>query len=77
MAHPVRRRAQGTWLSRRWRYVVSARVEVKDALPPFESLEPEMLVAIGGKDFIVSDLEVARCIAGQGSYPSRSSPVMT
>ena len=61
---------RSAWLSEAGgEYVVSARVEVKDALPPFESLEPEMLVAIGGKDFIVSDLEVARCIAGQGELP--------
>jgi len=62
--------ARSAWLSDAGgEYVVSAQVPVNDTLPAFESLAPEMLVSIGGKSFAVSDLETARCIAGQGELP--------
>ncbi|MEI7431917.1 MAG: DUF4178 domain-containing protein, partial [Betaproteobacteria bacterium] len=62
--------ARNAWLSEAGgEYVVSAQVAVNDSLPAFESLEPEMLVNLSGKSFAVSDLETARCIAGQGELP--------
>lgn len=50
-------------------YVVSRQVAVSEALPPFEALTPEMQVTIAGNGYTVTDLETARCIAGQGELP--------
>lgn len=61
---------RSAWLSEAGgEYVVSALVPVNDTLPAFETLAPEMPVLIGGKSFTVTDLESARCIAGQGELP--------
>ena len=61
---------RSAWLSEAGgEYVVSALVPVSETLPAFESLEPEMLVKISGKDFAVTDLETAHCIGGQGELP--------
>ena len=61
---------RAAWLSEAGgEYVVSAQVPVTEVLPSFDSLKPEMLVSIGGHSFTVSDLETARCVAGQGELP--------
>ncbi len=61
---------RSAWLSEAGgEYVVSAMVPVNDPLPAFETLAPEMAVIIGGRSFAVTDLESARCIAGQGELP--------
>ena len=58
------------WLSEAGgEYVVSALTAVKEPLPAFSELAPEMPLTIGGKVFQVTDLEAARCIAGQGELP--------
>ena len=50
-------------------YVVSRQVTVSEALPAFETLAPEMQVTIAGNGYTITDLETARCIAGQGELP--------
>ncbi|WP_300455211.1 DUF4178 domain-containing protein [Accumulibacter sp.] len=52
-------------------YIVSAQVEVRQPLPAFADLAPEMAVNIDGRRFTVTDLETARCIAGEGELPFR------
>lgn len=52
-------------------YIVSAQVEVRQPLPAFADLAPEMAVTIDGRRFTVTDLETARCIAGEGELPFR------
>ena len=49
--------------------MVSSQVPVSEALPAFETLTPEMQVSVAGRSFTVTDLETARCIAGQGELP--------
>lgn len=58
------------WLSEAGgEYVVSSQVPVAEPLPAFATLAPEMQVTVAGRVFTVSDLESARCIAGQGELP--------
>jgi len=58
------------WLSEAGgEYVVSALTAVGEPLPAFETLSPGMPVTIAGRSFRVTDLESARCIAGQGELP--------
>lgn len=51
--------------------IVSAQVAVKDPLPAFSTLAPEMPVTLDGRRFVVTDLATARCIAGEGELPFR------
>ena len=61
---------RSSWLSQAGgEYVVSAQVPVSETLPAFETLKPEMQVSVAGRPFTVTDLETARCIAGQGELP--------
>ena len=61
---------RSAWLSEAGgEYVVSSLVPVDTELPAFEALQPEMPVTIGGRIFFVTDLQTARCIAGQGELP--------
>lgn len=61
---------RAAWLSEAGgEYVVSAQVAVAEAIPEFASLQPEMAVTLAGRNFTVTDLESARCIAGQGELP--------
>ncbi|MBI4743060.1 MAG: DUF4178 domain-containing protein [Betaproteobacteria bacterium] len=58
------------WLSEAGgEYVVSSLTAVSEPLPAFETLSPEMPVTLAGRNFRVTDLESARCIAGQGELP--------
>lgn len=50
-------------------YVVSTLTAVNETLPAFETLKPEMPLTIAGRNFQVTDLETARCIAGEGELP--------
>lgn len=64
--------AKSAWLSEAGgEFIVSARVTVKEPLPSFETLTPEMSVILDGQHFTVTDLERARCISGQGELPFR------
>lgn len=61
---------RNAWLSEAaGEYIVSAQVAVKDPLPAFEALRPDMPVVLDGRRFQVADLETARCVAGQGELP--------
>ena len=61
---------RNAWLSEAGgEYVVSAQVVVNEAIPAFEILLPETVVTLAGRSFSVTDLETARCIAGQGELP--------
>ena len=61
---------RNAWLSEAGgEYVVSAQVVVNEAIPAFETLSPETVVTLAGRSFSVTDLETARCIAGQGELP--------
>ena len=61
---------RSSWLSQAsGEYVVSGQVPVSETLPAFETLKPEMQVSVAGRPFTVTDLETARCIAGQGELP--------
>lgn len=58
------------WLSEAGgEYVLSRLAAVKEPIPAFASLEPDSPVNLGNKLFLVSDLETARCIAGEGELP--------
>lgn len=64
--------ARSAWLSEAGgEFVVSSQTLVDDTLPSFEALQPEMQISVGGSSFTVTDLESARCIAGQGELPFR------
>jgi len=52
-------------------YIVSAQVSVREPIPAFTALVPEMPVTLDGRHFTVTDLETARCISGQGELPFR------
>ena len=58
------------WLSEAGgEYVVSALTAASEPVPAFETLQPEMSLSLAGQDFLVTDLETARCISGQGELP--------
>lgn len=62
--------ARSAWLSEAGgEFVLSSQTPVDETLPAFDALQPEMPVSIGGRSFTVTDLETARCIAGQGELP--------
>jgi len=52
-------------------YFVSTQVAVREPVPAFATLTPEMAVVLDGRRFVVSDLRTARCIAGEGELPFR------
>ncbi|HPU79073.1 DUF4178 domain-containing protein [Accumulibacter sp.] len=61
---------RGAWLAEAaGEWIVSAQVAVADPLPAFETLAPDLPVTLDGRSFRVTDLETARCIAGQGELP--------
>lgn len=61
---------RSAWLSEAGgEYVVSAQVAVGEAIPAYESLQVEEAVTLAGRSFKVTNLETARCIAGQGELP--------
>lgn len=61
---------RSAWLSEAGgEYVVSAQTRVSEAIPAFESLRPQDAVTLAGRNFSVTDLETAHCIAGEGELP--------
>ena len=62
--------ATTAWLSEAGGEYVLTRLEpLKSSVPAFEVLEPNMQFIINDKAFVVTDLESARCIAGEGELP--------
>jgi ribosomal protein S27E len=61
---------RGGWLSDAGgEYAVSFLKAPGATLPPFASLMPNDELNLAGRDFIVTDLEEAMCIAGEGELP--------
>ena len=61
---------RGGWLSDAGgEYAVSFLKAPGATLPPFASLMPNDELKLAGTDFIVTDLEEAMCIAGEGELP--------
>jgi ribosomal protein S27E len=61
---------RGGWLSDAGgEYAVSFLTQPGATLPPFASLMPNDELKLAGRDFIVTDLEEAMCIAGEGELP--------
>lgn len=54
-------------------YAVTFRVQPSEPLPPFSELRPGQTVTLKGRPFQVSNLENARCIAGEGELPAQLS----
>jgi len=58
------------WLSEAGgEYVISFLKVVKEPLPAFERLQAGMVVPLAGREFTVTNLESAYCIAGEGELP--------
>ncbi len=58
------------WLSEAGgEFVISRLIQVPEAIPAFETLTPDMRLDLAGHPFVVSDLESALCIAGEGELP--------
>ena len=61
---------RSAWLSEAGgEYVVNAQVAVGEAIPAFENLQIEEAVTLAGRAFKVTNLDSARCIAGEGELP--------
>ena len=61
---------RGGWLSdANGEYLVTFLKAPGAALPEFAKLMPNDELTLAGKDFVVTDLEEAMCIAGQGELP--------
>jgi len=61
---------RGGWLSDAGgEYVVSFLTPPGATLPGFESVMPDDVLTLAGHDFVVTDLEEAMCIAGEGELP--------
>ena len=64
--------ATTAWLSEAGGEYVLTRLEpLKKSVPNFDVLEPDMQFIVNGRAFVVTDLERARCIAGEGELPFR------
>jgi hypothetical protein len=50
-------------------YVVSFAKWLPEALPPFEQLRVEQTLPLDGRPFVVTNLERATCVAGEGELP--------
>ena len=69
---------RSAWLSEAGgEYVVNAQVAVGEAIPAFENPQIEEAVTLAGRAFKVTNLDSARCIAGEGNCRSRSTPATT
>jgi ribosomal protein S27E len=61
---------RGGWLSdANGEYAVSFLTPPGATLPPFATLMPNDELQLAGRDFIVTDLEEALCISGEGELP--------
>ena len=62
--------ATTAWLSEAGGEYMLTRLEpLKNSVPAFEVLEPDMQFIVNDKAFVVTNLESARCIAGEGELP--------
>ncbi|MDR2506663.1 MAG: DUF4178 domain-containing protein [Candidatus Accumulibacter sp.] len=50
-------------------YIFSRQVTVDEEIPPVETLRPGAYIFLNGIKFQATDIESARCIAGQGELP--------
>ena len=50
-------------------YVVSFAKWLPDALPPFDALQVEQTLLLDGRPFVVTNLERATCVSGEGELP--------
>ena len=50
-------------------FTVTFAAHIKEVLPAFGLLRPELSVHLGGKSYTITDLETAECIAGAGELP--------
>ena len=50
-------------------YVVSFLTPPQADLPRLESLSPEDVLRLAGREFVVTDIEQATCVAGEGELP--------
>ena len=50
-------------------YVVSFLTPPRAELPSLESLAPEDALTLAGREFVVTDIEQATCVAGEGELP--------
>ncbi len=58
------------WLSEaNGEYVVSFLHQVREPLPPFDSLQPGGRLTLASRAWTVTDIEDAECVAGQGELP--------
>lgn len=55
-------------------YVVTFIVQPLEPLPPFSELRAGHRITLQGRDFQVTNIENARCIAGEGELPIRVGP---
>lgn len=60
------------WLSEgSGQFYLTFPVEAKEIIPPFAQLRVDMQLKLGGRFFTVTNLETARCVAGEGELPFR------
>jgi ribosomal protein L37AE/L43A len=63
------------WLSEaNGEYVVSFLHQVREPLPPFESLAPGGRLTLASRAWTVTNIEDAECVAGQGELPFKVGP---
>ena len=63
------------WLSEgSGQFYLTFPVENNEVLPPFTQISVGMSLKLGGKFFTVTNLETARCVAGEGELPFRVGP---
>ncbi len=61
---------RGGWLSDAGgEYTISFLKPPGGALPEFSTLKPNQELKLAGRDFVVTDIEEAMCIAGEGELP--------
>ena len=58
------------WLGEaRGHYAVSFETDVPDAIPDFEAISAGQTIELDGNQYEVSDVQSAKCIAGEGELP--------
>jgi hypothetical protein len=50
-------------------YLISALLPSPGGLPEFAALQPDQRITLAGRDFAISNIEAALCIAGEGELP--------
>ena len=68
--HILQDDGRSAWLSEAGgQYSVSYLRHAPEPVPDFSALQPGLPVTLWGREFTVTDLESARCIAGEGELP--------